>query len=151
MVSVEYSEALSEIDDIFKHLDNDVMNKIPQKFKNFVSSNKSKTYNPTFDHSKRLNELPLKDKTRAILSVIYMNFLCNEEEKKAYTQKLNENSAKREQELKEKYNPDNLFKNKPQEIKKEQQVTENVVAITEYKEGFFTKLFNSLKMFFKSK
>lgn len=112
MVSVEYSEALSEIYEIFKNLDTNVLNKIPQKFKEFVNNNKSSTYKPTFDYNKNLNELSLKRKTKAILSVIYMNFLCSDEQKIEYKKTLKENLLKKEQELKEKYNPDNLFKNK---------------------------------------
>ncbi len=112
MVSIEYSEALSEIDDIFKHLNTDILNKIPQKFKDYVSNNKSKTYNPKFDHTKKLTELQLKEKTVLLLSVVYMNFLCDEESKKRYVEKLKDNSIKKEQERREKYNPDNLFKNR---------------------------------------
>ena len=111
MISVEYSEALSEIDDIFIHLDSNVLAKIPQKFKEFVINNKSTTYKPTFDYSKKLNELELKDNTKAILSVIYMNFLCNEEQKIEYKKRLKENSIKKEQEIREIYDTDNLFKN----------------------------------------
>ena len=151
MVSVEYSEALSEIDDIMNHFDPDLLKRIPQKFKDFVRINKSKTYNPEFDHSKRLNELPLKEKTKAILSVIYMNFLCNEEEKIEYTKKLKENSLKREEELKEKYNPNDIFKKKTHEIKEETQTAENTVAITQYKEGFLKKIFNKIKQIFSKK
>ena len=112
MVSIEYSEALSEIDDILNHLNKDLIDKIPQKFKKFVSSNKSKTYKPVFDHTKSLKDLHLKEKTVFILSVIYMNFLCDEESKKEYIKTLKNNSIKKEEERRKKYNPDNLFKNR---------------------------------------
>ena len=150
MVSIEYSEALSEINDILNHLDTNVLNKIPQKFKNFVNNNKSNSYKPIFDHSKKLNELPLKDKTRAILSVIYMNFLCNEEQKKEYKKRLKENSIKKEKEVREKFNTDNLFSNKVQKktIIEEQQTVDNIVAMTEYKDGIFTKIINKIKRLF---
>lgn len=150
MVSIEYSEALSEINDILNHLDTNVLNKIPQKFKNFVNNNKSNSYKPIFDHSKKLNELPLKDKTRAILSVIYMNFLCNEEQKKEYKKRLKENSIKKEKEVREKFNTDNLFNNKVQKktIIEEQQTVDNIVAMTEYKDGIFTKIINKIKRLF---
>lgn len=147
MVSIEYSEALSEIDDIFNHLDIEVLSKIPKKFKEFVSNNKSNTYKPAFNHSLKLNELPLRKKTRAILSLIYFNFLCNEEQKMEYKKRIKENSIKREQEIKEKYNTDNLFKKKVLEtkIQEEQQNIDNTVAMTEYKEGIFTKIINKIK------
>ena len=142
MINVEYSEALSEIDDILNHLDVDVLNRIPEKFKTFVKDNKSKKYNPSFDHSKKLNELPMRDKTRAILSVIYMNFLCNEEEKVEYAKKLKDNSLKKEKELRENYNTDNLFKRKTQKIDAKPQSTENTVKIKKCKDNILQKFIN---------
>lgn len=117
MVSIEYGEALSEIDDILRHLDSNALNKIPQKFKEFVNNNKSKTYIPAFNHSKSLKELQLKEKTREILSLIYLNFLCSNEEKIKYSKKLKHNKIEKEKILREKFNPDNIFKkNKKQKL-----------------------------------
>lgn len=112
MVNRDYREALSEIDDILNYLDESVVEKIPFKFKEFVRLNKSKTYMPKFNHNKKLSELPIKDKTRRMLAVIYMNFLCNEEEKRKFLITLKENEIRKQKELREKYNPDDLFKRK---------------------------------------
>lgn len=148
MVSVEYAEALSEIDDIFNHLDIELLKKIPQKFKKFVSNNKSKDYLPAFDHSQKLNELPLHKKTKSILAMIYMNFLCNEEEKIEYTKMLKENSIRKEQEIKREYNNENIFKDKPQKIKEEPKVMEDSTSMIEYKVGFFSNIINRIKKAF---
>ena len=112
MVSIDYREALSEIDDILNHLDVSILEKIPLKFKDFVRLNKSKTYIPNFYHNKKLSELPIKEKTRRILAVIYMNFLCNENEKKEYIKVLKENEINKQKYLRIKYNPNDLFKRK---------------------------------------
>ena len=110
--SIKTFRAYEEIYDIFKHLDSETLNKIPQKFKDFVNNNKSKTYMPKFNHNKSLKELQIKEKTKEILSLIYLNFLCNNEEKIEYTKKIKQNQIKKEKNLREKYNPDNLFKKK---------------------------------------
>ena len=154
MVSNEYSEALSEIDDILEHLDIKLLNKIPQRFKDFVSTNKSKTYEPKFDHSKRLNELELKDKTRAILSVIYLNYLCDEEQKNEFVKKLKDNSMKKEEEHRKKYNPNEIFK-KDKSIEKIEEKDYDIYneekSIIEYKEGFISKIIKRIKKFFHIK
>ena len=79
-----------------------------------------------------------------------MNFLCNEEQKKEYKKRLKENSIKKEKEVREKFNTDNLFSNKVQKktIIEEQQTVDNIVAMTEYKDGIFTKIINKIKRLF---
>ena len=148
MLSIEYSEALSEIDDIFEHLDIELLNKIPQKFKNFVSSNKSKTYKPNLDHSKKINEINLREKTKEILSVIYMNFLCDDAQKSEYIKKLRENSIKKERELQAKYSPNDIFQNNRKDIQIEQNILSSTVAMIEHKNNLFTKIINKIKSLF---
>ena len=58
---------------------------------------------------------------------------------------LKQNEEKYQEELKEKYNPDNIFKNKTQKtIQQEQPVQENV-DLVEVKESFFAKFIKKLK------
>ena len=50
------------------------------------------------------------NKTKDILTIIYMKFWCTPEEKKNYFNILAENQIRKEKEARIKYNPDNLFK-----------------------------------------
>ena len=54
------------------------------------------------------------------------------------------NLYKEEQEKREKYNPDDLFKNKETKI----EAVEKTVAMAENKESFFTKIKNWFKQIF---
>ncbi len=110
MISSSLAEGISETLDILNHIDKSYVEKIPLKFIKFLEENKSKTYFPDMDHSKKLNELNLKKKTKDILLIIYMKYWCREEEKGNYYTALKRNQIKKEKEARIKYNPDNIFK-----------------------------------------
>ena len=82
--------------------------------------------------------------------MLYLNYWCeNEEEKNSLIKQYAENDRKSEEETREKYNPDNLFKNK--EKNKEQianNSTETSLIIVE-KEKWYKKIFNFIKKFIK--
>ena len=80
-----------------------------------------------------------------MIIVFKNNYWSNEEEKREIIKQLNENEKKYQEELREKYNPDNLFKNK--DIKAE--ITEQPVAMVEYKESIFRRIINRIKIIFK--
>ncbi len=112
MISVEYSEAIAEVLDILKHTNKNDVNRIPSDFMEFLNANTSKTYKPSLDHTKKIKDMKLKVKTKAILAIIYKKFWCNSKELEQFNRILKENDIKRDEELRKKYNPDNLFKSK---------------------------------------
>lgn len=91
MVNNELSEAITEVLDILNNMDKEYVNMIPDKFKTFLKENKSNTYIPNLDHSKKLNEMVLKEKTKDILAIICMKYWYSSDERKKYVETLNEN------------------------------------------------------------
>ena len=93
----------------------------------------------------------LNEKAKNILAIIYLNYWCDTQQKINYTKLLEENELKHQKEIREKYNPDTIFKNN-NNIKHEDDAREseiyNDVSIIEYKESFFKKLINCIKSFF---
>ena len=144
MVSVEYSEAITETLDILKHTKKEDVDKISPKFIDFLNANASKTYKPELDHTKNIKDMQLKHKTKAILAIVYKKYWCDSEKQEQFNRVLKENEIKREKELREKYNPDNLFKNKETKV----ETVENSVARVEYKESIFIKIKNWFKQIF---
>ena len=72
----------------------------------------------------------------------------NDEEKQELIRAYSNNDKKRNEEIREKYNPDNIFKNKNKE-KEVEQIAEEITAIVEYKkENFIQKLLNKIKRLF---
>ena len=136
MVSIEYSEAIVEVLDIIKHSEQDIVKKIPTKLMEFFENNKSTTYRINLDHTKTIDEMNLKSKTRDIISMIYFNYLCNEKEKKELRTIMSKNEKEFQEEARKKYNPDNIFE--------KEKAMENT-SITKIKETFFKRLINKIK------
>ena len=115
MITNEFAEAYAEIDEILGFLPEEYVNKIPSKLRNFFSKVKKADYMRHLDPSKPLDEQDLKPKTKTLITVLYRNYWCNDEERAELDRILIENDKKYEEELREKYNPDNIFKKKDKE------------------------------------
>jgi len=149
VVSKEYSEAIVEVLDILDNSDDTICEKIPDKLIEFWQRNKSSIYKPKLDHSKPLNEMNLKEKTKDIITMIYLNYLCDESEKEIAKGIIKENEENYQIMLREKYDPDNVFKNRNKEEKIGSQESINTLAIIKYKESIFNKIIKSIKRFFR--
>ena len=148
MVSVAYSEAAVEVLDILKHTRKEDVNKIPKKFIEFLENNKSKTYIANLDNTKTIKEMELKPKTQALLGLIYLKYWANEEEKLEFRKKARENEFNYQKELNEKYNPDNLFKNKEKIIVSDDNKT-NMTLQKVKKETFIQRIIQKIKEIFR--
>lgn len=120
MVTKEFAEASAEINEIFKYLPKEEVEKIPSKLREFFKEVSSKDYVTNINPNIPLDKQQIKEKTKDIIALIYRNYWCSEEERKELDQKLIENDKKFEEELREKYNPDNIFKNNVTTTKKEE-------------------------------
>lgn len=146
MVSVEYSEAITETLDILKHTRKEDVMKISPKFMEYLNNNASRTYKPDLDHSKKIKDMQLKRKTKAILAIIYKNFWCNDDERKEFNSTLKYNEIRYQAALREKYDPNNLFKKKELEV--EQKTVETPLAMVAYKESIFKRILNKINRIF---
>lgn len=142
IVDEEYKIAATEVLDILEYLPKSTVNKIPNKFKEFLKENSNVDYKPNFDYSKGLDKIKLTHKTKLLLAMIYQNYICSEEEKINYNKILHENEEKYQKELREKYNPENIFKkdNKSNTNTNININEENNTYMIEYKENIFTKI-----------
>ena len=120
MVTKEFAEASAEINEILKYMPKEEVEKIPSKLREFFREISSKDYVTNINPNMPLDKQQIKEKTKDIIALIYRNYWCSEEERKELDQKLIENDKKFEEELREKYNPDNIFKNNVTTTKKEE-------------------------------
>lgn len=120
MVTKEFAEASAEINEILKYMPKEEVEKIPSKLREFFREISSKDYVTNINPNIPLDKQQIKEKTKDIIALIYRNYWCSEEERKELDQKLIENDKKFEEELREKYNPDNIFKNNVTTTKKEE-------------------------------
>ena len=147
MITNEFAEAAAEINEILSYLPNAYIQRIPKKLRVFFEKVKSNNYISKIDPYKPLEEQELKPKTKTLLTMIYWNYWCNEEEKRNLDRVLIENDKKYEKELREKYNSDNLFKDRKSKI----EIVDNSMAMIEHKESFFSKLIKKIKNIFHIK
>lgn len=148
VVSEEYKIAATEILDIIEHLSLNATNKIPLQLLEFFKEVSREDYKPEFDYSGGLEKINFTPKTKALLAMIYRNYLCSEEERKEFDKKLFQNEEKYQQELREKYNPDKIFKNpEPEENQKKE--NNQGTALIEYKEKkWYHKIFEKIRQLF---
>lgn len=123
--------AYAEVNAILNILEDEYVNKVPEKVRNFFAEEKIKDYEPIIDIDVPLTEQNLKRETMILLAILKLNYWCEDEnEKQEFLNELAKNEDERKQ-LEEKYNPNNLFK-KNQE-KKIDKINEQTQMI-EYKE-----------------
>lgn len=151
MITKELSEAAVEFNGILSNASPEIIKKIPKSFINFMKDIASTTYKFDYDKSKKLNEQTLKLETRGLISLVYSDYICNDNEKEEYMNKCKNHLKIKEQEAREKYNTDKLFKNsevKTQNI--ENTIVTEETAIVEHKEkSFIQKIFNKIRKLFK--
>ena len=142
-------KAYAEVDKILSFMGFRYVEKVPKKMRDMFKNEKLQEYEPNIDKNIPLEEQKLERKTIAILAMLNLNYWCeNEEEKQELIKAYSNNDKKRNEEIRERYNPDNIFKNKHKE-KEIEQITEEITAIVEYKEeNFIKKLLNKIKRLF---
>ena len=140
MVTKELREAAVEINSIFENMSIDLLNKIPQNFREFYNKIASKDYKFQYDKRVRLNEQKLLPKTKGILAFIYRDYLCDEIEKENYNKEYNRVLMLKEIEKQEKYNANDIFKNR-----KNEGSNINTLPIKYKKMSLFRKIFEKLK------
>lgn len=148
MVTKELSEAAVEFNSILEYTSEDLKNKIPKKFLDFLQSIQSKNYKFEYDKTKKLDEQKLKPKTRGLIALVYQDYICNEAEKEEYIQKSQKLIKQIEESKREKYNPNDIFKDKKIETDKD---TTNTVEIVEYKESIIKRIIRKIKNIFTQK
>ena len=127
-----YTKALTEVDEVLNYLDVKLLNKIPETFKNFIKNSKNKMYKYQYNKEKPLYEQELSKEAKAIISLIYRDYICYPQEKNQLVQE-------------EKINMQNEFKVKEIEtIKNDVKTETKAIAIIE-KESFWKKVINKMK------
>ena len=146
MENIEYSNSLYQINEILKYMEPNLKARIPKKFISYFENNKSQEYSWTIDKSQPLEKQDLLPTTKEILTVLYKEFICDDIEKIELEKTLSNNEIKYQEKLREKYNLDNIFEDRKSNPKTEQIENENTSIA--YKESFFSKLINKIKLIF---
>ena len=146
----EYKEAFTEVNEIIKMMPDELVNKIPSKFREMLEDERDKEYNPNIQEP--LEKCKLKNETIIILGLIYRDFLCSPDEKRRLQEKdareLQEVQRTIEEEIRKKYNPDDIFKNRNRFVPQEEQSAEETRMTVVKEEKWYQKIFNLIKGLF---
>ena len=147
-------EAFAEVNEIIKLMPLELVKKIPSKFREMIVEEKDNNYIPDIKES--IEKCKLKNETIIILGLIYRDFLCSPDERKKLQEKdareLQEVQKAVEEEIRERYNPDDIFKKRNQNnIEESNNKEENTSMIVIQEEKWYQKIFNLIKGLFRKK
>ncbi|MBP3464230.1 MAG: hypothetical protein J6K45_07135 [Clostridia bacterium] len=139
MINSRYAKAYTEVLEIIKYFPKEEFAKIPEEKIEFYKNNMDKDYvfsiNPELD----LSVQNISPEANAIIVNLFTSYYATEEQKIKIKEILDLNQKKEEQEKREKYNPDDIFK-KANNV--ETLGNNTYTALIEYKESFFTRFKN---------
>ena len=146
-MKIEYRQALFEVYKILENTDEEIKNKIPEKFIKFVKENMDTNYKFELEKGKELVRQNLKSETKQIIALIYKYYICGEEER----EKIVENGKI---DIRKNFYID-FNKNKKSKIKNIQNRDEienfETSLLEMKKEKWYKKLINKILEFFQIK
>lgn len=146
MIDSMYRNAFKEVYEILENTEVELLEKIPQKFIEFLQTNMNKGYKTSINNNIELSKQSLLPATEDVLALIYRNYWATDEEKLAFSKKDKEDFSKIEENKMNQYKDIN-------EIFEKRKNTDNVILDNSLtivkKEGFFKKFFNKILKIFK--
>ncbi len=144
------SKAYAEVLLILSYMEQKYIDMIPKKLLELFNEEKDKNYQPNINPNISLAEQNLQRKTLALLAMLNLNYWCKDEnEKKELLKMYSENDKKIEAEMRERYNPDNLFK-KREKVEQNNDIKQEKTELIEYKEkNIFRKILDRIMQFLK--
>ena len=138
-----YRNGLAEVDMILNYADEESLSKIPESLKKFIKENKS-DYITKINPEKDLKDQDLLYETKVILSVLYRDYWASQDERKQLLEEEKAELMDIENRKNEKYNYNDLFKNKNNEIETNVKEIKSLVI----KQNLIRKILNKIRGFF---
>ena len=139
MEQVEISNAAKEALCICEYFDPKITMKISDDFlmKLKILASEANTV-VKLDFDKKLSEQNISEMAKDLIALIYYSYMATEDEKLKLKETWNKNELEYREYIKEKYNPDNIFK-KTENIKHEN----NEIVV--YKKNFIERIIEKIK------
>ncbi len=146
-------QAYSEIDSFINLLPEEDKIKIPKDMQEFFKTQKDKEYKKEIYINVPIEKQNLKEETLALIALLYIKYICEDEEEKRDLEKIYaENERKYREEIKNKYSAEKVLQKRNEDYNKSKEHTiADEKYLVEYKESIFKKIINKIKNFFKRK
>lgn len=149
-MNIKYQNALSEVQEILKETDEELLEKVPSSIRQFIKENRNEEYNVQIDGTKSLEEQNILPETQAILALIYRSYWATPEEKEEFAKQDAIELGKEHQKRNEIYTND-IFKNRKSKPKELNNQTENIVTdlVAVKEEKWYQKVWKKVCRLFK--
>lgn len=153
MVNTSYANAYKEVLIVINNLIKEDYEKIPKEYIEFLEDNCNNDYEFKYDTSKSFDKQELLDDTKYILFGLFEKFGATEIQKANIKSFKTNYNNKLEEKKREKYNPENIFKNKQNNFYTQiPEKQEEKLELIEYKEQrWYQKIFARILKIFNKK
>lgn len=151
-MNIQTKEMYSEVYSLLDMLGEDYISRLPKSLFNMIKEEKLDSYNPKYTSDMDLSKQNIKKDTFAMISLLHLKYWCDSDKEKEHLLKLFQyNEEKHQEELRKRYNPDDIFKKHTSKMTSEENNINNQANIQAYKEPFFKKIINKIKSIFRIK
>lgn len=130
MVNLEYRNAYTEVLEILKYISKEDFSKIPSNLIKLFENNSNKNHIFSYNPNKTLQEQNVSITTKYIIAILFRDYWATPRQKEKIILKEKYDFNKLEEEKRDKYNPDNIFNTKQEEIN---ETINQMQSIVEYK------------------
>ena len=148
MTNDKYAKAYTEVLEILKYLPKNEYNKIAKEKINFFVANKDNSYKFSINPHIPLDKQNISIEANSIIIVLFRDYFATENQKEKLNIMLKQNEDKYQVEIRNKYNPDDIFKNRSVntiESNTSEGIKNNNLPIEIKEENFFKKFIAYIK------
>ena len=152
MVDIKYANAYSEILEILKYISIEDYNKIPKDRIKLFETNSNKNYVFDYHPNLTLDEQNVSEITKIIIAILFRDYWATPKQREVIIAKEKYDREKEDEEKRERYNSDNLFKNNKQTSRQNhisQAETKVTLPVEIKKQNFFDRIIKFIKNTFK--
>ena len=110
MISGAYAKAYKEVLEIISQFSDEEYKKIPSEKIQFYKENMDREYEFRIDPEVKLSQQNISKEANVVIISLYRDYFATDEQKEKLEILLRQNKEKIEQEKREKYKPDDIFK-----------------------------------------
>ena len=137
-----------EVYEILSYMDKLTVMKIPEDILTIIKIKRNPNFITKINKQDIFNEENVSKETIDLLCWLDYNYWMNDEQRTEIDKIKREISIEVENEKREKYNPNTIFKKNSQENNVENDIVKDELSMIEYKESIFRKIINKIKSIF---
>ena len=145
-ITKEQAMAYTEVVEILKYVPKEEKNKIPKEIIEYYMDNRDISYSFKIDIEKSFEEQALLEKTKIVLAILFRDYWATPEQKERILSKQNYDRIRIETDKRNKYNPNDIFKNRIEE--NTEMADKNNLPIEVKKNNFFKKIIHYIRNLF---